>query len=140
MSEVCRLLFVYGTLRRDNAHPMARYLESVSRLLGQATTVGRLYDFGWHPGLVVASNGDERVHGHLVEMLDPETVLARLDAYEAEPPGFQRRVTAITDQHGQGFEAWVYWYTGPLGSATWLVHGDYGVQSAMTTDASRTQA
>jgi gamma-glutamylcyclotransferase (GGCT)/AIG2-like uncharacterized protein YtfP len=130
MSETCRLLFVYGTLRRDNAHPMARYLESVSRFLGPATTVGRLYDFGWHPALVAASSDADRVHGHLVEMLDPQAVLARLDDYEAEPPGFERRLTKIIDQDGQSCEAWVYWYTGPLGSATWLVHGDYGAQPA----------
>ena len=83
MSEGCRLLFVYGTLRRDNAHPMARDLESVSRFLGKATMAGRLYDFGWHPVLVSSSQEGECVHGHLVEMLDPEAVLMRLDLASA---------------------------------------------------------
>ena len=33
---------------------MARYLESVARFIGAATTAGRLYDFGAHPGMVAA--------------------------------------------------------------------------------------
>jgi gamma-glutamylcyclotransferase (GGCT)/AIG2-like uncharacterized protein YtfP len=128
MSETCPLLFVYGTLRRDNAHPMARYLESVSRFLGPATTVGRLYDFGWHPVLVTASIASERVHGHLVEMTDPEAVLAHLDHYEADPPGFQRRLTEVADADGRMRLAWVYFFTGPLGSARLIASGDFGAR------------
>jgi gamma-glutamylcyclotransferase (GGCT)/AIG2-like uncharacterized protein YtfP len=129
MTETCRLLFVYGTLRRDSAHPMARYLESVSRFLGPATTVGRLYDFGWHPALVTASIADERVHGHLVEMTDPEAVLECLDQYEADPPGFERRLTEATDRDGRMHQAWAYFFTGSLGAAHLIASGDFGVRT-----------
>ena len=128
MSAPCRLLFVYGTLRRDNAHPMARYLESVSHFLGPATTGGRLYDFGWHPAMALAAKGGERVHGHLVELLnaEAEAVLARLDAYEADPPGFERRQVEVLDQHGRALAAWTYLFVGALDRGTLIESGDYG--------------
>jgi gamma-glutamylcyclotransferase (GGCT)/AIG2-like uncharacterized protein YtfP len=128
MNATCRHLFVYGTLRRDNAHPMARYLESVSRFVGPVTTPGRLYDFGWHPVMVVAAQAADWVHGHLVEMLDPEAVLARLDQYEAEPPGFERRLVEVSNQEQQTWTAWVYVFTRPLGSAPRIASGDFGAR------------
>jgi gamma-glutamylcyclotransferase (GGCT)/AIG2-like uncharacterized protein YtfP len=129
MNETCKLLFVYGTLRRDSAHPMARYLESVSRFLGPATIAGRLYDFGWHPVLVAASRAEERVHGHLVELLDHEAVLKSLDQYEADPPGFERRLTEVTDRDGRMHPVWTYFFTGPLGAAQLIASGDFGVRA-----------
>jgi gamma-glutamylcyclotransferase (GGCT)/AIG2-like uncharacterized protein YtfP len=131
MSEVCPLLFVYGTLRRDSAHPMARYLETVARFLGNATTAGRLYDLGPYPGLVVAPEPGERVHGHLFEMADPKQVLARLDAYEGRPLGepgpsyFERRLADVMGEDGQLLTAWTYAYIGPLSSAVKIGGGFY---------------
>jgi gamma-glutamylcyclotransferase (GGCT)/AIG2-like uncharacterized protein YtfP len=130
MSAPCRLLFVYGTLRRDNSHPMARYLESVSRFLGPATTAGRLYDCGWHPAMVAAAREGERVHGHLVELHDPEAVLTRLDAYETDATAFERRIVEVHDKDGHPMAAWTYLYVGALDNGKLIESGDYGPRPA----------
>jgi len=128
----CDLLFVYGTLRRDSAHPMARYLERVARYLGDATVAGRLYDLGRYPGLVGGGPG-ERVRGHQFAMDDPAAVLARLDEYEGCPLGepgpsfFERGLTEALTADGQTRTAWVYTYQGPLTTAKWIESGEYTI-------------
>jgi len=48
------LLFVYGTLMRGCAHPMARLLSANADFIGEATCRGRLYLVKHYPGLVVS--------------------------------------------------------------------------------------
>ena len=63
----CRLLFVYGTLRRQSPHPMARYLARHARYVGTARVAGRLYDLGPYPGMLPAAEADDFVHGDLFD-------------------------------------------------------------------------
>ena len=55
----CRLLFVYGMLRRGSGHAMADFLAERSRFVGQARVRGRLYDLGRFPGMLAAEADDE---------------------------------------------------------------------------------
>jgi gamma-glutamylcyclotransferase (GGCT)/AIG2-like uncharacterized protein YtfP len=93
------LLFVYGTLRRGEAH---------HGLLGGAAFAGAaetepaydLADLGGTPGLV---DGGRRVVGELYEV-DGDT-LAVLDAFEGHPgPLYHRATVRLAD----GRRAWAY--------------------------------
>jgi gamma-glutamylcyclotransferase (GGCT)/AIG2-like uncharacterized protein YtfP len=126
----CPLLFVYGTLRRDSAHPMAGYLASVTYFLGRASVAGRLYDLGPYPGMTIGEPS-ERVWGHLLEMTDATDTLARLDAYEGCPCGepipalFQRRLLPVEDKNSGVRTAWVYLFHGPVQEEARLTSGEY---------------
>jgi gamma-glutamylcyclotransferase (GGCT)/AIG2-like uncharacterized protein YtfP len=54
-------VFVYGTLRAGEINDISvvasKHDISAPALIGTATLVGRLYDFGAYPGLVIDSNG-----------------------------------------------------------------------------------
>jgi gamma-glutamylcyclotransferase (GGCT)/AIG2-like uncharacterized protein YtfP len=129
-ASVCRLLFVYGTLRQDSAHPMARYLAAAARFLGRAAAPGRLYDLGPYPGMTSAEL-PERVWGHLLELTDAAATLERLDEYEGCPCGepipalFQRRLIQVAGQDGQTHTAWVYLYHGEVKEETRVLDGEY---------------
>jgi gamma-glutamylcyclotransferase (GGCT)/AIG2-like uncharacterized protein YtfP len=129
-TEECRLLFVYGTLRRDSAHPMARWLAGVSRFLGHASVAGRLYDLGPYPGLV-ADDAAGRVWGHLLEMMEPESALDQLDAYEGCPLGepipalFRRGLLPVRAEDGTVHTAWVYTYHGEVVEEKRVTAGEY---------------
>ena len=43
-------LFVYGSLRSESAHPMARRLRVSARLIGKGSARGVLYDLGAYSG------------------------------------------------------------------------------------------
>ena len=126
-------LFVYGTLRPDADHPMARFLAARSRQLGPATVAGRLYDLGRYPALTAAVAGDERVHGVLCELLDAEPTLAALDCYEGVATEgtaglFERTRTVVSRQGGEGVEAFVYVYRGPVAERQRVASGDWLVR------------
>jgi gamma-glutamylcyclotransferase (GGCT)/AIG2-like uncharacterized protein YtfP len=131
MTDQCRFLFVYGTLRRDSPHPMAAFLASQARFACDASMPGRLYNLGPFPGMTAAEGPAERVHGHLFEMNDPGALLLRLDAYEAvpqglpEPPQYERDVRTVLTDDGREVVAWVYRYVGPLNGAKRIVSGRY---------------
>ncbi len=60
-----------------------------------------------------------------MELRDAESVLARLDEYEAEPPGFERRLVELATADGRICKAWTYVFVRPLPFATWIESGDY---------------
>jgi len=114
-------LFVYGTLRAESGHPMARRLRVGAKLLGRGSVPGSLYDFGEYPGAVFAPDAKYRVIGD-VFMLGPNPrLLADLDKYEGIAPEddgaasgpeaeglFQRVVIEVKLDKGETVEAWTY--------------------------------
>src|SRR5262249_8621857 len=130
----CRFLFVYGTLRKNSDHSMARFLSENAKYLGEARVPGRLYDLGAYPGMTpavtphptlspqrgegwVRGDEDEWVHGDLFELRDPEATLAELDRYEGcplpgEPAPFERAIVGATRSGEEPIFAWIYWYRG----------------------------
>jgi gamma-glutamylcyclotransferase (GGCT)/AIG2-like uncharacterized protein YtfP len=109
------LLFVYGTLCAGSSHPMASFLAGRARLLGEASSAGRVLDLGEYPGLVDDEDPDQRVAGELWELLAPSgPTLAALDDYEGCAEGLFERVRRAVSSESVGAPqlAWVYLYRG----------------------------
>ena len=122
------LLFVYGTLRPFAEVPMARWLASVARHVGVATTTGRLFDLGRYPGMRAARAAREVVIGDVYRIADPR-VLRVLDRYEAgaerRKPRFVRERCVVTLARGRRRAAWAYVYRYGVVNASRIVSGDY---------------
>ncbi|MCI0465043.1 MAG: gamma-glutamylcyclotransferase [Gemmataceae bacterium] len=131
MNHSCPYLFVYGTLRRESAHPLAALLAARARLVGAGRAPGRLYDLGAYPGMTAVAAPQEWVRGEVYELTDPEALLAMLDHYEGCDPDepeqslFARLPAAVTLEDGSALTAWAYFYRGPLEGAQPIPSGDY---------------
>jgi gamma-glutamylcyclotransferase (GGCT)/AIG2-like uncharacterized protein YtfP len=123
-------LFVYGTLRRDSSHPMARLLAERARHLGTAMVRGRLYDLDRYPGILEPASDGDWVHGDLYDLGADPTTLAELDTYElAESPlpaYFDRQCAEAVLPDGGCVQVWVYWYRGEVGEQQRIASGRYG--------------
>ena len=82
------LLFVYGTLMRGYAHPMARLLSANADFLSEASCRGRLYQVKHYPGLVLSDDSADVVFGELYRLRAVEDLLREFDMYEACGEGF----------------------------------------------------
>ena len=104
-------LFVYGTLRSEFPHPLARRLQTQAKFIGKGSTPGALYDFGWYPGARFDPHARTHVIGEVFSIKNAERLLAELDHYEgtAEPGNAFRRV-AVTVRLDRGgtVDAWSY--------------------------------
>jgi len=130
MSE--QYLFVYGTLMAATRHPMAQRLARESRLVGNGTIPGRLYDLGSYPALVETVEGDGEVHGEVRALNNPAASLPWLDAYEGIVPGrdseYERVARRVRLEDGGEVTALVYLYRAPvtgrrlIESGSWLTH------------------
>jgi len=80
-------LFVYGTLRSESTHPMARRLRSGAKLLGKASAAGALYDLGYHPGATFAAEHKTRVLGEVFVIRPASPLKTALDVYEGAETG-----------------------------------------------------
>jgi len=81
-------VFVYGTLRAGGSH--GAVLDPYKR--SEARVRGHLFDLPeGYPAMVVL-DGEEWVHGELVEAV-PDRVMGLLDHYEGVEEGLYRRVT-----------------------------------------------
>lgn len=109
-----RMLFVYGTLRRQSAHRMARYLAENARFVGEGTTRGTLVNLGFYPGL--AAPGETAVVGDVYEFPDDSAAkhIAALDAYEgcgaSDPPPHEYRRELVPVRMAEGPEAMAWGY------------------------------
>ena len=110
------LVFVYGTLRRDERGPIQQALTNGWEFLGHGTVAADLYDLGAYPGAVPRSAGDPRVRGEIYRVPNDAEGLARLDRHEgcspdhARPHEFARALVEVTLDSGGTAEAWIYWY------------------------------
>src|ERR1700675_4662806 len=92
MNEVCRYLFVYGTLMSGAGCALGRAqrlrLARESDSLGPASIAfARLCDLGRYPGAAAGGGVDDLVRGEAVLLSAPEPTLAWLDAYEGIAAG-----------------------------------------------------
>ena len=114
------LLFVYGTLMRGYAHPMAQLLSRSADFLGEARCRGRLYLVKHYPGLVLSNDTTEVVFGELYRLRAPIELLREFDMYEACGEGFAapteyiRQMLLVTSGDGAASEAWTYLYNWPV--------------------------
>jgi len=113
-------LFVYGTLMRGYAHPMARLLSANAEFLGEASCRGRLYQVKHYPGFVLSDNAADVVFGELYRLRAVEDLLREFDMYEAcgegfaEPTQYVRRTLPVTLADGSLSQAWTYVYNWPV--------------------------
>ncbi len=110
-----QLLFVYGTLRRGEAH---HQLLGKARYLGRHRTARRytMLDLGGFPAIVAL--GRDAVVGEVFAI--GAGLLARLDAYEDCPREYAR--TRIDTRFGK---AWVYIYRRRPPRARTILGGDW---------------
>jgi len=108
-------LFVYGTLRADSGHPMARRLRAGARYVGKGSAAGSLYDFGDHPGAVFARDSRYRVKGDVFRLGSNPRVLTDLDRYEgvsqdedSDEAFFHRVIVEVKLDTGDMVQAWAY--------------------------------
>jgi len=101
-------IFVYGTLRSESDHPMARRLSSQARLVGKGSVPGRLYDCGWYPAAMFDANEKRSIMGEVFSLKPGGKLLAELDAYEAGDPNYVRVPMEVTLTDGRTLTAWAY--------------------------------
>jgi gamma-glutamylcyclotransferase (GGCT)/AIG2-like uncharacterized protein YtfP len=112
-------LFVYGTLmssaRSALGRVMRKRLQREARLLGPASTQGRLYDLGRYPALVDSEDPADLVYGEVFVLQEPGKSFAWLDKYEGIVPGqhdndYERVGRPVRLTSGEEIAAWVYLY------------------------------
>jgi gamma-glutamylcyclotransferase (GGCT)/AIG2-like uncharacterized protein YtfP len=101
-------LFVYGILRSESAHPMARRLRIGARHVGKGSAPGLLYDLGAYPAAVFSEDEKARVHGDVFELKPDGKLLAALDEYEGTGRFYRRLSLVIALAKGGSVEAWAY--------------------------------
>ncbi|WP_298256311.1 gamma-glutamylcyclotransferase family protein [Bradyrhizobium sp.] len=127
----CDLLFVYGTLMRGYAHPMARLLSANAEFLGEASCRGRLYKVKHYPGLVLSNEAADVVFGELYRLRAVDDLLREFDMYEAcgegfpEPTQYVRQTLPVTLTDGSASEAWTYIYNWPVAGLSRIESGRF---------------
>lgn len=111
-------LFTYGTLRLNQSHPMANYLQENAELVGMAILPkAKLFKIEWYPALVETSDEKNEVIGDLFKLKD-KNALVKIDEYEGvglgEPPHEYRRAKVLVKTDSTELESWVYFYNIPL--------------------------
>lgn len=101
-------IFVYGTLRADSDHPMARRLCLQARLVGKGIVPGRLYDMGWYPAAMFDESEKRGVVGHVFALKPGGRLLAELDEYESGDPNYVRETVEVSLDDGLKIRAWAY--------------------------------
>lgn len=129
MTQSPSLLFVYGTLRKASAAPMAMALRSGARWIAVGEVRGFLYRLSGYPGLVLDPSGGP-VIGDLFAMQDSARMLALLDDYEEcssrfpQPHEYRRIILDVATANGS-VRAWTYVYAWPIDEAKLIAGGDF---------------
>ncbi len=89
-------IFVYGTLKRGQCN---NYLLQTSKLIGETTVKGTMYNWGAIPAITL--KGNDEVRGEVYEITS-ET-LNRLDVLEGYPLLYDRTQVKV-----DGVDTWVY--------------------------------
>ena len=128
-------LFVYGSLMSTAGHRMGDRLWAEARLVGAATIQGRLYRVSWYPGAVDSADPEQRVHGEVYALGDPDHALAWLDAYEGIVPGseelgeYRRLQRPARLATAEEIVAWVYLYQNDVAAFTPVPDGRWTVEA-----------
>jgi gamma-glutamylcyclotransferase (GGCT)/AIG2-like uncharacterized protein YtfP len=136
MSAATCCLFVYGTLRRSQGHPLAGFLADRADWVGLGHVAGRLYDLGSYPGLIEPRTEADWVTGDVYELRQAAETLALPDRYEGcgpedDPPHlYERCQTMVHLAAGEPRTCWVYLYRGPVREEGRIVSGDYAGRAA----------
>ena len=111
------ILFVYGSLLSDIAHPQGERLRRETVLVGPATLQAKLFRVSWYPGVTLSDARRDAVQGELYRLT--AATLSWLDEYEGVTTGaasvapadeYRRQRCTVRDAAGRAHEAWVYVY------------------------------
>lgn len=116
-------LFVYGTLRRDHAGEMSRWLARRATRVAAGRVRAKLFDLGAYPGAVITRERNRFVFGELYRLRDGEPTLRTLDAYEGRQ--FSRARVTVTLDSGARRRAWMYLYRGPTEGRPLIASGRF---------------
>jgi gamma-glutamylcyclotransferase (GGCT)/AIG2-like uncharacterized protein YtfP len=130
-------VFVYGTLLPGHAPASIADVANRLKVIGPATTPGRLYHLGPYPGCILDRECSNAIHGQLLEIPHPiDPILAKLDWYEAyvagDPQGslFTRTTCCVKLADGRQQTAWVYVYNRDVTNARLIQSGRYDPRGA----------
>jgi len=102
-------LFVYGTLRAESLHRMARRLLTDAKLIGTGSAPGILYDFGYYPGATFAADAGSGVIGEVFALPEDGILLTELDVYEGtEDEDYHRVTVEVQLESGDRVTCWTY--------------------------------
>jgi gamma-glutamylcyclotransferase (GGCT)/AIG2-like uncharacterized protein YtfP len=132
-------LFVYGTLRRGFASPVAECLQRHAIFRGMGRMPGRLFLLGTltcgsipYPGATFEPGRPGAVVGEIHELPDPAAVFAILDPYEGIGPQFpqpqeyvRRVVTVEPAEGGPALPCWCYIINRPTDGLRLIPSGDF---------------
>ncbi|MEM8979421.1 MAG: gamma-glutamylcyclotransferase family protein [Pseudomonadota bacterium] len=132
-------LFVYGTLLTSSEHPMGTLLRQHARLSARGSIQARLYQIddpdapgkNTYPGALPSPNPDDRVHGEVYAVMDPDTLYPAFDDFEAcgpawpEPHEFLLREVTVSLADGLSRKAMCYLYTWDVSSAQLIPSGRF---------------
>ncbi len=146
----CKLLFVYGTLRRGfRLHGVLERLGA--QYVRRGNIQGELFDLGdfpgarktessggssagLQPGTAALKGGATLVVGEVYQLQNPARALKSLDEVEGfrshAPAGsagslFRREIVWVTLQNGERLSAWVYWLNRASVPGRRIDSGDY---------------
>jgi gamma-glutamylcyclotransferase (GGCT)/AIG2-like uncharacterized protein YtfP len=106
-------IFVYGTLRKESNHPMARRVMAQARHVGQARAAGKLYDMGWYPAAQFDKDASTLIVGDVFALPPSDRLLAEIDAYERGDPNYERIPLELSLIGGGRVLAWTYGVSAP---------------------------
>jgi gamma-glutamylcyclotransferase (GGCT)/AIG2-like uncharacterized protein YtfP len=116
-------LFVYGTLRSEFPHPLARRLALEARLIGKGSASGTLYALSYYPGAIFQTNAGSQIVGEVYALPRSSRLLAEFDVYEGS---LFRRVRIDVRLSGRrAIEAWSYELTGAQNPGRRIEGGDF---------------
>jgi gamma-glutamylcyclotransferase (GGCT)/AIG2-like uncharacterized protein YtfP len=123
------LVFFYGTLMAGFDRRRRAGIDGKLTYIGRGSIQAALFDLGIYPAAVPSPEGV--VWGEVYEMVDPDAVLAALDAiegYRRDDPDrslYVREQAPVTLPDHTAERAWTYFYNAPLGQAQRIASGDY---------------
>ena len=124
-------LFVYGSLRSESAHPMARRLAASARLVGKASARGVLYDLGSYSGAMFGPEHKRDVIGEVFALPEDGRLLATLDGFEgtanenAISASFERITIKVKLASGGTVAALTYALRAPPRKSRPIASGDF---------------
>jgi gamma-glutamylcyclotransferase (GGCT)/AIG2-like uncharacterized protein YtfP len=118
-------IFVYGTLRHESPHPMARRLRAQARLVGKGSVPGRLYDMGWYPAGIHDAGERRRIVGDVYGLKRDSRLLAELDTYEAIGVYYKRVPVTVKLATGGTVQAWAYLFFAESPRVGLIESGDF---------------
>lgn len=129
MTKVSDKLFVYGTLL-DEDNKYGIYLRDSSKFYSTGKIKGKLYNIGEYPAAVLLPQGEDYIHGIILQMDEPDITLSIIDIYEGfgeehpNPNEFIRVMTDIETKEG-AVTCWIYLYNLPTEGLTQIDSGKY---------------